>query len=110
MEGIKETVVPKFPINESLHETVEPEAPINEATEKIVVAAEQKTPPINRPAIVLPNSPIKSGNTPERLKVPKPFKYPERFKVYNFRSLVYVKVRIADARKFFFRNFIICSC
>ncbi|KAJ8546228.1 hypothetical protein K7X08_018811 [Anisodus acutangulus] len=58
---------------------IEPEAPINEATEKIVIAAEPKTPPINRPAIVLPNSPIKSGNTPERLKVPKPFKYPERY-------------------------------
>ncbi|KAF3654246.1 putative serine carboxypeptidase-like 25-like [Capsicum annuum] len=76
MEGIKETVVPKSPINE----TVVTKAIINEAAERIVVvAAEPKTPPLNRPTIVLPNSPIKSENTPDRLKVPKPFKYPERY-------------------------------
>ncbi|XP_059295248.1 uncharacterized protein LOC132048355 [Lycium ferocissimum] len=79
MEGIKETVVPKSPVNESLEEIVVPNAPINEAAEKIVVEAEPKTPPLNRPTIVLPNSPIRSGNTPDRLKVPKPFKYPERY-------------------------------
>ncbi|MCD7458948.1 hypothetical protein HAX54_039672 [Datura stramonium] len=80
MEGIKETVVPKSPINEALQETVVSKAPINEAAETIVIAAEPKTPPLNRPTIVLPNSPIKSGNsTPDRLKVPRPFKYPERY-------------------------------
>ncbi|KAL3346672.1 hypothetical protein AABB24_025223 [Solanum stoloniferum] len=77
MERIAESViVPNSPINESLQETLAPKAPMNEAAEKIVVAAEPKTPPLNRPTIVLPNSPI---NTPDRLKVPKPFKYPERY-------------------------------
>ncbi|XP_015064560.1 uncharacterized protein LOC107009718 [Solanum pennellii] len=71
MEEITE--LPKSAINE---ETVAPKAPMNEAAENIVVAAEPKTPPLNRPMIVLPNSPI---NTPDRLKVPKPFKYPERY-------------------------------
>uniref|UniRef100_A0A3Q7F9E0 Uncharacterized protein n=2 Tax=Solanum lycopersicum TaxID=4081 RepID=A0A3Q7F9E0_SOLLC len=71
MEGIAE--LPKSAINE---ETVASKAPMNELAEKIVVAEEPKTPPLNRPMIVLPNSPI---NTPDRLKVPKPFKYPERY-------------------------------
>lgn len=88
MEGIKETVVPKSPINESLQETVVSKAPMNEAAEKIVVAAEPKTPPLNRPSIVQLNSPIKSGNTPDCLKVPKPFKYPERYTNY-FSSLLF---------------------
>ncbi|KAG5624154.1 hypothetical protein H5410_009372 [Solanum commersonii] len=72
MEGISESVI----VPKSLQETLAPKAPMNEATEKIVVAAEPKTQPLNRPKIVLPNSPI---NTPDRLKVPKPFKYPERY-------------------------------
>ncbi|CAN4079463.1 unnamed protein product [Withania somnifera] len=80
MDGIKEAVVPKSPINESLHETVVSRAPTNEAAEKIIDAAEPKTPPLNRPTIALLNSSIKSENTPDRLKVPKPFKYyPERY-------------------------------
>lgn len=81
MEGTKETVVPRSPINESLHETVVPKFPMNElGAENIVVAAEPKTPPLNRPTIVLLNSPI---NTPDRLKVPKPFKYPERYTIFT---------------------------
>ncbi|CAN4082690.1 unnamed protein product [Withania somnifera] len=79
MEEIKEPVVPKSPINESVQESVVSIAPINEFAETIVVAAESKTPPLNLPTIVLSNSPIKSGNTPDRLKVPKPFKHPERY-------------------------------
>ncbi|XP_009596921.1 uncharacterized protein LOC107781294 [Nicotiana tabacum] len=77
MEGKQIAVVPETPINESLQETVQSKTPISkEAT----VAVEPETPPLLiRPTIVLQNSPIKSGNTPDRLKLPKPFKYPERY-------------------------------
>ncbi|XP_009764663.1 uncharacterized protein [Nicotiana sylvestris] len=75
MEGVQEIVLSETPINE--------EAIVQSkilVSEEATVVAEPKTPLLLiRPTIVLQNSPIKSGNTPHCLKLPKTFKYPERY-------------------------------